>query len=416
MMNRLRRIGRVRLLDLGALALALIITLKITLVLPQRSVQNDFAHYYISSRLYVEGRNPYATPMQPLYEHYGFHLHPNLTKGSNPPLLLLFFAPFTLLPPALAFSFWVIVQVASLVVILNLTRQLLGDRISLRGFRFLCMAVLGSGAVYTHFFYSQVQLQLAAMTLAAFAWLRSGKSIAACSAAMLAALVKLYPLALVPWFVWHGGKDVRSRLKLAALCLGLAGVVVAATGLETWQEFLQGTPELFRWWIINRSFNYTVPSFVINLFSSIHGFAPAPELAQWIYKIAMGCGLAILATAYVMCWRTCHEKYREYREKEFGLLCIAMLASSLIAWGHYLVFLIFPFAVAVVQVRAKPSSWRVFGLVAVWLFFNCVVAMESPFLNEHLVLKVIVNYLPLYGILGLGIFFGKKLRQPAGGG
>ncbi len=82
-----------RLFDVGALALALIMTLKITLVLPQRSVQNDFAHYYISSRLYVEGRNPYATPMQPLYEHYGFHLHPNLTKGSNPPLLLLFFAP-----------------------------------------------------------------------------------------------------------------------------------------------------------------------------------------------------------------------------------------------------------------------------------------------------------------------------------
>ncbi|MGB2929139.1 MAG: hypothetical protein WBB70_09530 [Desulfobacterales bacterium] len=99
-----------------------------------------------------------------------------------------------------------------------------------------------------------------------------------------------------------------------------------------------------------------------------------------------------------------------YREKEFSLLCTTMLTCSLIAWGHYFVFLIFPFTVASLQVAAKPSSLRVLYLGATWLALNFMGILENTFLNSHLLLKVLVSYIPLYGMLGLGVFFGKELR------
>jgi hypothetical protein len=409
-MNWLRRLSQKRILDVGALIFALIFVIKLSFVLPQRAEVNDFAHYYVSSRFYLEGLNPYATFTQPLFESYGFRFSPDVSQGSNPPLLLLIFSPLTMLSPKMAFLGWVLIQAASLAAILILSWRLLNDRMSLRGFRFLCAGAVGSTAVFYHFFYSQVQLPLAALTLAAFAWLKSGRSVAACSAATLVGLVKLYPLALVPWFIWHGGKDAYGRLKLVVLCLGLAGLVVSVTGIETWQEFSQRTPEFFKTWIENRSFNFTLPSFVINLGFSVVGFAPSVELKKLLWKVAMGCGLSILAMAYAMCWRSRHYDNAGYREKEFSLLCTAMLAGSLIAWGHYFVFLIFPFTVAALQVAARPSSLRVLYLGATWMAFNFMGMLDNPFLNSHLVLKVLVSYVPLYGMLGLGIFFGKELR------
>jgi len=88
-----------------------------------------------------------------------------------------------------------------------------------------------------------------------------------------------------------------------------------------------------------------------------------------------------------------------------------MLAGSLIAWGHYIVFLIFPFMVAAVQVVARPTGLRVLGLVVVWTALNCLGTLANPFLNKYLVFKVLINYIPLIGILGLGISFGKGLRR-----
>jgi hypothetical protein len=411
MMNWLQRLGQNRILDVGALVLVLIFIYKIALVLPKRSGRVDFAHYYVSSRFYLEGQNPYATAMQPSYEHYKFHVSHVLAKGSNPPLLLLIFAPLSLLPPKTAFSLWLLIQMASLTVILCLSWRLFGNRMSFRGFGFLCAGAIGSGAVYWHFFYSQVQLLLAAMTLTAFALLKSGRSVAACSTIMFTGLVKIYPLVLVPWFVWHGKKNMFGRLKLTILCLALAVLVVGVTGLDLWQEFFQRTPELIKEWVENRSTNFTVPSLVINIGSSLVGFAPSIAFSDWLRTVAIGCSLAILLMAYAICWHVRHNNNEKSREKEFGLLCSAMLAGSMIAWGHYIVFLIFPFAVAAINVAERPSVFRILGLVAVWLALNCLGTLENPFLNRHLVLKVLVNYIPLLGILGLGGFLVNGLRR-----
>jgi hypothetical protein len=204
---------------------------------------------------------------------------------------------------------------------------------------------------------------------------------------------------------------MHGRLKLAVMCFALTCLVVNVSGLTTWQEFLQRTPELFKAWVNNRSFNFTVPSFVLNLGFAVVEFETSSEMAQLLWKVAITSGLAILAISYAMCWYTRRNENEGYLEKEFALLCTAMLAGSLIAWGHYLVFLIFPFIVAVVQVSARPSGLQVLGIVSIWLALNCLGTLENAFLNKHLIFKVLINYIPLLGIIGLGFFLVKGLRQ-----
>ena len=51
-----------------ALGLALLGFGRIARDLPSRADGNDFAHYYISSRLLLAGADLYSTPLQPEYE------------------------------------------------------------------------------------------------------------------------------------------------------------------------------------------------------------------------------------------------------------------------------------------------------------------------------------------------------------
>jgi len=412
MLERLQRIGKSRLLDVGAIILALIIAFKIFLVLPERSKHNDFAHYYVTSRFYLEDRNPYETPMQSGFQRYSFHFAPHLTPrtASNPPLLLIGFSALTIFPPNIAYSLWFIIQFFSLAIIIYLTRWILSDRMSSRGFLFFCSLTIGSATVYWHFFFSQVQLPLTALTLFAFVLLRSGRATVACLLITLASLIKIYPIVLLPWFLWHGGKNMVSRLKLAVLCLIQAGFLMALTGIELWQSFFQTIPEIKDEFAINYTFNYSMPSFIANFASSFLGYNHNPELENILWSLAMGSSLLIMIISYAFCWFSRNINDKEVREKEFAILCIAMLLSSLLTWGHYLVFLIFPFTVVAVQIARKPNAKEILILLLVWLSLNCLGTLENQFLDKHITIKVIVNYIPLFGILGLGFFCAKNLH------
>ena len=53
------------LLNAFALGLAAFGVVHVARVLPSRAISNDFAHYYISSRFLLTGRDVYTTPLQP---------------------------------------------------------------------------------------------------------------------------------------------------------------------------------------------------------------------------------------------------------------------------------------------------------------------------------------------------------------
>src|SRR5258708_38695741 len=104
--TRWRRLAGNRLLDAGAIGIAAMVVVWIATEVPERSRTIDFAHYYASSRVLIEGGNPYTTPLSALFDRWGFVYFEDIPFGTNPPPLLWLFAPFALLSPQAGDAAW----------------------------------------------------------------------------------------------------------------------------------------------------------------------------------------------------------------------------------------------------------------------------------------------------------------------
>jgi len=69
----------------------------------------------------------------------------------------------------------------------------------------------------------------------------------------------------------------------------------------------------------------------------------------------------------------------------------------------------FQLTVAATRIAAKPTPVHVVGLILLVLAVNCVDPPDTPFLWRHPVWYLLVGDIPLYGLLGLGVFFGHEL-------
>ena len=392
------------LLQTLALGLALFGVLHIVRDLPARANGNDFAHYYISSRLLLTGADLYSTPLQPEYERWGFRFTHPIPTATNPPLLVAIFAPFALLSPVATFWGWVMLEMFSLGWILILTWRLSADRLSVPARWLVCGAVIASAPVYWHFFFSQCQLLIAAVILLAYWYLRNGRPVSACVAITTTVWLKLFPVVLVPWFLWRSSREWNTRWKCVGAILAWSAALVLASGLGNWQQFwTHGMKVVDEWITWQRHFNFTVPSFVKNAAWSLQGFDPQwNELRAWA-NVGAIIGLALIVLTYAICWKNGPSGTNVDLESEFCLMSAAMLAGISEAWGHYFVLLIFPAAMAVARVGRRPTSSRIVTLVAALVMLNLMGDFRSPWF------EFAVSYIPLYGLLLLGAFFAADL-------
>lgn len=406
--------GCKRILIAGSITLAVIITFKILLALPKSSKDHDFANYYCSSRIYIDYENPYIIPLHTFYEYYKFNVsfeHLELNRVTNPPLLLLIFSPLAMLPPPYAFAIWFLIEIVSLVIMLSIIKQLVKDRTSRIGFLIICALSIGSGPVCNNLIVSQVQLSLGALTLAGYAFLKSGKSIASCIIITLAGLIKLYPASLIPWFIWHNGKSYKERLKLTIICIVFTVTMFWISGFDTWIDFFQHTRDAFRIWIENRSANYSIPSFMINSIFSFFHFSPPQQISKITWFFAIFSSITILFVVYLFLWNNRNLGKSNVREKEFALLCVTMLATSLITWESYFVFLILPFTITFLEVKEPFNNTRFLGMMLIWISLNNLTNFVNNVICKELFFKVLISYIPLYGLIALGIFILKDIRQ-----
>jgi hypothetical protein len=394
------RHGQAWLLDVLALGLVLFGVRHVARVLPSRAVANDFAHYYISSRLLLTGGDVYSTPLEPEYRRWGFRYTHAISTAANPPLLVGLFAPFAALPPRAAFWAWTLSEILSLGCILGLTWRLTASRLSARVRRLMCAGIIASAPVYWHFFFSQCQLLIGAIILVAYACLRNGRPVAACLAITTVAWLKLFPAVLVPWFLWRASRDWSVRWKCAGAVVVWSAGLLVASGLENWRQFWTCAWNVIEAWIVwQRHFNFTVPSFVKNAAWSLHGFdSEWNGLHVWA-KAGAVIGIALIALSYGACWWSGRGEKTPDIESEFCLLSIAMLAGIAEGWGHYFVILGFPVAVAVARVVQRPASGWVAVLGISLVMLNLMGSWRSPWL------EFAVSYIPLYGLLLLGTFF-----------
>ena len=96
-------------------------------------------------------------------------------------------------------------------------------------------------------------------------------------------------------------------------------------------------------------------------------------------------------------------------EAQFCLLCVAMLIGTVTVEGHYFIFLVFPLAVMAARVTTKPTLGKVVCLALLVVAANLVDPPDNPFLSRHLLLYIVASDVPLYGLFGLAVFFGREL-------
>jgi Glycosyltransferase family 87 len=403
------RIGRSKLLDVAAAVLTVCALVRLVGMLPARANQDDFAHYYVASRLLIDGGDPYRTMLRPFYAQYGLLPSEEFPPfpAPNPPPFLWVFEPFARLAPQHAFWAWAGAQAVCLGVILWRTRQLLGARLSSRAWRFVCAAALSSATVYWHFYYSQMGLLLAALVLTSYAWQRNGRPLSACLAVATAGLLKLFPFVLLPWFMWRGKGTARQRAAQIGVTTAFVAAIVFATGTQRWANFVRYSMPRMPAQSVNQSFNYTLPSFITNLGYAASDFRPSAEATRVWTTLGIAAGLALIALSYSQCLRATQDL-----EAEFCVLCVAMLAGSMRSWGHYFVFLIFPMGVMAAQVVGRATARRSMLLGVVFVLLNLQATWQNAFLNQHMYLKILVNYLPFYGLIVLGLFLARSRNEP----
>ncbi len=393
-MDWLRRVGHSRWLDVGAALVAVFSCVCIALLLPGRARHYDFAHYYVARQLLFGSPNPYTASLARLYAQHGLVSDESVPHLTEPPTMLWLFAPLESLPPGAAFGLWVCLEIASLAMVLWLTRRLLEGRLSARGWRFVCAGTLASEALYYHFYFSQIQLLLAALLLAAYACQHRGKHWTACLAVTVAGLLKLFPFVLLPWFVWRSGGSRKARVGKAITVIMVAVVCFWLTGWSRWVDFSRDAMP-----IIADAAKRSLGQFSIVSFAAKFG-----GRMQTIGSLA---GLALVAASY---WR-CASSGGD-REAEFCLLTVAMLMGGMAVWPHYFVLLIFPMAVAAARIRARQSLLWIVLYALLVLCLNDVETHTTAFLHGHPGLEALVNYWPLYGMLGLWCWFMMTLREP----
>lgn len=377
------------------------------LVLPSRAISNDFAHYYISSRLLLTGADVYSTPLEPEYKRWGFHYARGIPTATNPPFLMGIFAAIAALPPRAAFWVWTMLEMVSLGYVLVVTWQLTSSRLSVQARMLVCGAIMASAPVYWHFFFSQCQLLIAAMILLAYRLLRSGRPTGASLVIATAAWLKFFPIVLLPWFLWRVPANGKARWKCLGATLVWSIGIILATGWSSWKQFrAHAVPVLEAWVTQARHFNFTVPSFVKNGAWYLHGFQPEWDGLQGWVTVGALIGLALITLVYGLCWQAGRRQKEVDLELEFCLLSIAMLAGITQAWGHYFVILAFPAAAAVARVLQRPTCGRAVTLVVSLLMLNVMTSWQSPRL------AFAVSYIPLYGVLLLGAFFVNEMSRP----
>jgi hypothetical protein len=250
---------------------------------------------------------------------------------------------------------------------------------------------------------------LAALVLTAYAASRAGRHGWACLAVSVAGILKFYPFVLLPWFVWSGGGGMRMRLYRVLGVVGFVLAVFAVTKPALWWDFLAYGIPMGVGEEIGRNFHFSLSALVTNLGYAYHGFRPSPPEKHWWWVVGTVTGLVVIAGAYALCLTV-----RRDPEAQFCLLCVAMLTGTVTVQGHYFVFLVFPLAVVATRVAARPSPRSVVYLILVVVAVNYIDPPDWSFLWRHLVLYLLVSDLPLYALIGLGVFFCQELlRQPA---
>lgn len=380
-------------------------------VLPSRATQIDFAHYYVTTRLWLDGRDPYAADFAVEFPRYGFQYYSRIRSAGNAPPLVAAFAPFAAPAPRTAFVMWVLVEICALIACLWMVTREVRDRLPKAAIPPLIAALAVSRVTYRHFYFSQVQLVVGALLLGGYLLQRRGRFSLAWLAVASAALLKVFPALLFPWFVLSADGSIRQKIiRLIPTCV-LCALTLAVTH-DLWYGFLHSGVAVIVEDIASVYGNYSIPSFVVHVGWLMHANAPSPAQAALVWRFAILAGLALAVALYALWWFR-----RIAPENAFCMLLIGCVLASPTAWEHYFVLLFFPFAVFLAAQLRQRSLIGIAAAMALYVYIFFLA--DLPFLarSSSYIALLIAGYAPTVAALALLAWFAFSDRvernQPA---
>jgi len=286
----------------------------------------------------VRGVNIYGDPT--LYTGLGY-----------PPVSLLPFLPFILLPYKLAQGIWVVGSFAALLGSIWVTIVLVEKRISLRRFAWVCMAAFLSFP--TKFSLGMGTVNIVALFLLLFSLRLMGKNRDRKAGLFLACALVLKPhfaLLLVP-FLHHKQRAVG----VAAVVLVLMGMIIGGLfGWNLWLEYaVKAAPPLLRFTGKEIYYNQGISA----VFSRLLPVGQA--------------GVAALAgSILVIAWAYQYMKTHSMTVfKSVAFFMPVLLLVEPLSWQHHYVFLLPTFLVVWRALRRK-DHWKIALLLASYILIS----------------------------------------------
>jgi hypothetical protein len=392
------------------LGLAVLLNIvSISSFLSKRQNQQDFAHYYASSKVWLANhQNTYRVDLVPEYEKLGWtSFDEPVTRATNPPPLLAAFSPYASLNPMLAHAAWTLTQLLALVASAFAVWKLVQTKLSKDAFYFVLSVFLIMPFLWSHFYYAQVQIVLMAMILFAYQLLPSRtnsgtesaisiRSVIACTIVVTASLVKVFPIVLLPWFIFRSSDRWTGRIIVGIISTVVLLVGIWLTDIALWRDFIEFGLATVSIWV-----KASYECFTLTSFSHQVGIAlNQPPESDLFIRIGSIMGIGLLGVFYCRILFRRSEATRQTLNVELALLILLMLFCGSTCWWHYLVFLLFPMMVIASELSDRVRIPTLVAVFIVMLLFTNIGI--SIFDNE--VLKLVINHRPLIGMVTMAGF------------
>lgn len=276
---------------------------------------------------------------------------------AHPPLMTLFFAPF---------SAWMGVRAICLAFAgLSLLALLLTELLLFRGLDLnlssreqaaLAFAILGWYPVLCTLRWGQSGNLLTALTIMGWYYLRSNRPILSGMSIGLATCLKVFPgLLLVYLFFRHRRAFVAAALTI----LGLTGIAAIVVGWQSYGDY-SAAAHFVTMRFGGSRFNLSLLGIVSRLLGGNLGFG-FYQTTPTAFAIYVGIAVSVVGALVLLLLRKPSPAGVESVDFEYSLFVALMPLLSPLSWDHYMVVLLLPILFLIRQI-AKDKSEAVLGL------------------------------------------------------
>lgn len=338
----------------------------------QRFRQEDFAVYYFAAHAMRQDHNPYTANIAQLARVNGADTH-DISRTSDPPTFLTFFEPLAALPIQSAYWIWQGINFLCLAVAICI---LVGINRALEPA--LAAVIVGLALLYppvgAHFWMGQSKLPVLLLLVITMRWMSCGREASAGLALALAALLRIFPLALIAYLVLQERRRIAAWAILGLMTGGTITIVLM--GARNTESFIRSLSFLTgHWWEHDISLRYFVALAVWTIY-------PDPTFISKIARCALT-GIIDVAVLAMTVKATLMFGNREDPDwRVFSLWLATSIFLLPVAWDYDLTLMLIPFVQLACAAARGAASRRALLMAAVsyalMLVWELVVGRVPP--------------------------------------